>query len=126
MAKHYSIGCVYRSGDVCTHVDRPHRRKPSGGVCAKVCKLYDGPPATCSVVDEPVVKFTDVTKPNAGGGCSGCGKGKPKPAPIKIDSAEAARILNDAINNPDKESKNGKEEAKAKSSVDEERGRHTP
>jgi hypothetical protein len=106
MAKKYAIFCVHLSDGVCKHPEQPHTHKPSGGVCAKVCKMYDGLPATCSVVDDPVVRFSDATKPSAGG-CSGCGKGKPKPTPIKIDSAEAARILNGAINNPEKEPENG-------------------
>jgi hypothetical protein len=124
MLKQYSIGCKYFSSGVCTHVDQPFGNKPSGGVCAKKCHFYDGPPATCNVVDEYPVKPSER---KSSGGCSGCGsKGKSKPEPIKHDPAEAARILNDTINNPDKESENGKEAVEAKPSVDEERERHAP
>jgi hypothetical protein len=99
MAKHYSIGCNYRKGVECTHPQQPHGRKPSNGVCAKVCKLYDGPPATCTVVDEPTVKFTDATKPIKEPGCSPCAAAaKARIDRKKHDAAEAMRILNDAMN----------------------------
>jgi hypothetical protein len=96
MAKRYSIGCVYRSGDACAHADQPHGPTPSGGVCAKVCKSYDGPPATCSVVDEPA---PEPAKARAGTGCSPCAAAaKARLERKKHGAVEAMRILNEAMN----------------------------
>jgi hypothetical protein len=74
MAKHYSIGCNYRSGVECTHPQQPHGRKPSNGVCAKVCKLYDGPPVIESRAPEPIPDDYEPTPTNATKGGCGCKK----------------------------------------------------
>jgi len=95
MAKHYSIGCNYRSGSACTHQQQPHGPRPSDGVCATVCKLYDGPPATRTVVDDPAVK---PAKARAESGCGPCAAAsKARVERRRIDAAEAMRILNEAM-----------------------------
>lgn len=96
MTKHYSIGCAYRSGPTCTHPDQPHGARPSGGVCAKVCKLYDGPAAT--VEDKPVEPTVAKSK-TVDRGCTPCAAAARarREAKARVSGADAAAQMDRAI-----------------------------
>lgn len=74
MTKHYSIGCIHRRENVCHHPDQPHGKRPSPGVCAKACKLYDGLPVIESTPPLPIPDEYEPTPTNATKGGCGCAK----------------------------------------------------
>lgn len=93
--KIYTIKCVHLNGRECKHPDQPHGIHPSGGVCAKACKHYDGPAAIME--DKPVVEKPLITRDEING-CTPCAAAaRQRAEKRKHDPAEAARILDEAM-----------------------------
>ena len=91
------VECKYLDGRKCTHPDKPFGEHPLSLRCLNKCGKYDGPER------QPVaIRFTDATKPLVDQGCSPCAAAaKARAERRKHDAAEAARILDEARNNPD-------------------------
>ncbi len=50
--------CKYWGEDGCGHVELPHGKRPSGGICRKVCRRYEGPDRG---LGDTVARFTKLT-----------------------------------------------------------------